>query len=183
MHAQLSNEWEARGPAGRGPAIRLSRSFQISVLLPDPPARALYLGDVSLHNPCSTESPTESRGRRLSHTPHTALREIGSPGTLGAARSPLLWVRRSQLGRDCDPDPSSLASPTQGRAARPLARSEALLGVPSPSQAPWRSPIRPAVPAPLSPFSRLAVLSPLRDHHSALLSRPLSGTPPSALLP
>lgn len=32
--------------------------------------RSFYFGEVSLHNLCSTDSPTESRGLRLPHVSH-----------------------------------------------------------------------------------------------------------------
>ena len=64
MGSQGANERSGRRPLALA---------NICALLPDPPALAFYLGEVSLHNPCSTDS----LGLGLSHVSHTTLEEVG----------------------------------------------------------------------------------------------------------
>lgn len=131
----LRNTSKARGQWGERSGIGSLALAKISALLPDPPALAFYLGEVSLHNPCSTESPTESRGLGLSHISHTTFGEIGWLQTLGAAR--LL----PSLCAACSSDSPRAETPTQARSPLPrsLARSEARL----------RVALTPALPTPL----------------------------------
>ncbi|XP_025789400.1 transcription initiation factor TFIID subunit 4-like [Puma concolor] len=106
MGSQGANERSGRRP------LALTN---ICALLPDPPALAFYLGEVSLHNPCSTDS----LGLGLSHV---SLRHHPRGGRLTAdpagGTRPLALRCPQSLTQRGDPDPGSLPSPTSTRALR-----------------------------------------------------------------
>ena len=159
---------EREGPASR--SRRPSRRFRLSVLLPDPPARALYL-DVSLHNPRSTVTHGVPGARAAPRLAHSSPEKSGWLATPRAARSLCPAQRpRPTLPRLSHAGTGLAQGPT--RPPTPQTRR--------PAHSPEPGPPRSALSAPLEVP---CTLRPSAPTPSDLLSLLLPGTPLELAVP